>query len=245
MQEIWKPVVGYEGIYEVSSEGRVWSLNRYVDDVMRGKAFIKCRYMKRSVNRSGYLEVRLSKLSKTESPTVHKIVMLSFVGVRPHDLVVNHIDGDRANNRLDNLEYVTHRENSIKGRGCLYKKDKTSSFVGVYWDKSRQKWHAQKRFGSKAFNLGVFDREEDAGNAYLKATLDSCLEDALKRRSNMASVHRGVTWHRRSKRWEARVTVLGKRIHVGHYKNEDEANRACIEFRKANGIKELRYAIRS
>ena len=105
MKWLWVP--GYEGLYRVSDDGDVMhvagrdSIGRYRD----------ARALTPNATRTGYRKVSLSKNSVVWVTKVHKLVMLAFVGPRPDLMVVNHKDGDKANNTLANLEYVTVAEN--------------------------------------------------------------------------------------------------------------------------------------
>ena len=76
-------------------------------------------------------------------------------------MVVNHINHNKKNNRLDNLEVITNRENSNK------KHLKSSSkFIGVYWSKSKGKWASKIYYNKKLNHIGYFEDEEDANKAY-------------------------------------------------------------------------------
>lgn len=108
-KEVWKPVVGYEGLYEVSNTGKVRSLYDARWDKYRVKE------LKPLNNSRGYLMVFLYKDGERKMHTVHKLVMAAFVGPRPEGYDINHIDEDKTNNRVDNLEYCTHRENNNWG----------------------------------------------------------------------------------------------------------------------------------
>lgn len=102
-QEIWKPVIGYEDWYEVSSLGNV---KRVAPE--RGAKVgkhLKVRYA------SGYLVVWLSRNSEVQAFTVHTLVAEAFLGPRSKGQEINHKDFRTSNNRLDNLEYLTHQEN--------------------------------------------------------------------------------------------------------------------------------------
>jgi len=165
--EIWKDVKGYEGLYQVSNLGRVKSLNRKIIYKNGSVYFYKEKIKKLTLNkRHGYLWVRLSKKSKATSKKVHKIVAESFLNHIPngHKKVIDHIDNNKLNNSLKNLQIITQRENSSKD-----KKNKSSNFTGVYWNKKSKKWHSQIKIKSKKKHLGNFDKEYDAHLAYQQA----------------------------------------------------------------------------
>ena len=122
MTERWLPVVDWEGIYEVSDRGQVRRISPRPD--WKGGTRIHAQTGKRiGVNpervikpmlKSGYLQVCLSHGTGTEKwRTVHTLVMQAFVGPPPRGQTVNHKDGDKTNNRLDNLEYLNHRDQQL------------------------------------------------------------------------------------------------------------------------------------
>lgn len=96
--EEWRDVIGYKGLYEVSSHGRVRS-------VRTRKAMAGC-----SIGR-GYSGCHLSKNDEKQTCTFHALVARAFLGKRPSGKEVNHKDGNKDNNHVSNLEYVTHKEN--------------------------------------------------------------------------------------------------------------------------------------
>ena len=99
-KEIWKDCKGYEGRYQVSNFGRVWSV-------------LKQQYKSQRPNRDGYLRVTLvSKNGKMRAETVHRLVALAFVDKPDGCTVVNHIDSDRQNNYAGNLEWTTVQGNT-------------------------------------------------------------------------------------------------------------------------------------
>lgn len=102
--ETWKPVPEFEGVYSVSSFGRIRR------DLSRGKA-IAGFILKLTPNKKGYLTVTLSNAPQKERFLVHCLVMRAFVGPCPEGKEVNHKDTIKANCHLDNLEYVTGLEN--------------------------------------------------------------------------------------------------------------------------------------
>ena len=115
--EIWKPVLGYEGMYEVSDEGRVRSLDRIVKGRGGNNRLFPGKILSPETTYQGYKRVRLSREGKTRRFTVHSLVAQEFIGEYPKGLVINHIDENKANNRAENLEYVTQKENINHGTG--------------------------------------------------------------------------------------------------------------------------------
>ena len=126
MDEIWRPVDGFEGYYEISNLGSLRSVDKYIR-IGGGKGYIKyfpSKIKSSSINNSGYKICILSKPgSKPVCRTIHRMVATAFIP-NPHNLSdVNHIDEDKFNNRVDNLEWVSHRENVI------YSKSRRSSIL--------------------------------------------------------------------------------------------------------------------
>lgn len=120
MIEEWKPVIGYEGLYEVSNTGNVRSIYREgVYESRWGKVKMKFPGKMLTINKTkkGYCYVGLSKDSVQTKHLVHRIVMFAFVGV--NDRQVNHIDGVKTNNNITNLEYCTQSENLIHASRVL------------------------------------------------------------------------------------------------------------------------------
>lgn len=107
--EEWKPIVDYEESYEVSNKGRVRSLNRKVlckNGVIKN---LKGKYILVQKFPNGYSFVNLSDSNRVKPMMIHRLVMEAFCG--KSDLEVNHKDGNKNNNNIENLEYVTHSEN--------------------------------------------------------------------------------------------------------------------------------------
>lgn len=111
MEEIWNPVVGYDGFYEVSNMGRVKSLER--KDCL-GRT-VKERILKQVVTHDGYLRVGLYAGGKLKTLKVHRLVCEAFNDNRDEKPEVNHINEIKTDNRACNLEWSTRRENINHG----------------------------------------------------------------------------------------------------------------------------------
>lgn len=158
--EEFRDVPGYEGYYQVSDLGRVKSLSRVVKGRW-GFNNIKEYMLTNSINKKGYYRVGFSKDGIIKSHKVHILVAIAFLGHISNDLVVDHIDNDKSNNRLDNLQLITQRENSSKDQ-----KNRTSERIGVGWHKKNKKWISKITINKKSIYLGSFKNEIDASNAY-------------------------------------------------------------------------------
>lgn len=112
MEIIWKDIPGYEGLYQVSNEGEIKSLSRKVKNKNNVDKNIKERIMKKQLADMGYYKIGLSDYNGVKkNHYIHRLVLSAFL--YDSDKVVNHRDGIKTNNRLENLEYVTHKENLI------------------------------------------------------------------------------------------------------------------------------------
>lgn len=141
MEEKWLDIKGYEGIYQVSNKGRVRSLDREIE---QWNGFKICRYprkgkiIKGTSNGIGYTQVQLTVEGKPKRKYIHRLVIEAFKGESVLD--VNHIDHIKTNNFLENLEYVTKKENSMK-MSIFYGTTKDSTYCNcgeeIYY-KSKQ-----------------------------------------------------------------------------------------------------------
>lgn len=161
--EIWKGIVGFEDFYEVSNFGNVNSLSRTI--LRNGKYPFtkKGKKINPSKDKNGYLRVSLSRYGKAKTRNVHQLVAESFLNHIPSrfKLVVNHINLNKLDNRVENLEIITARENSNK------KHIKSGSqYVGVTWSEKIKKWKSTICIKKTNIHLGYFTNEIDAHNAY-------------------------------------------------------------------------------
>lgn len=164
MKEVWKNIKGFDG-YQISSIGNVKSLSRIILKNGKYPSLTKERILKPKINNNGYKEVQFSQLGKTCMKSVHQLVAIGFLNHKPcgYDLVVNHIDRNKLNNDVFNLELVTNRENSYHKH-----RNVSSKYVGVHFNKRTKKWISSIYINGKKIHLGTFLLEEDASNNYLQ-----------------------------------------------------------------------------
>lgn len=149
--EIWKSIKDYPN-YEVSNLGRVKSFY-----------FGRVKLLTACLNNNGYLHVRLAENKISKTKLIHQLVARAFLNHKPcgFELVINHINLNKLDNRIENLEIVTAREN-------LNQKHRKSSskYTGVSWSKTSNKWLAYIHINGKQKHLGYFISEIEASNAY-------------------------------------------------------------------------------
>lgn len=143
--EIFKNIENFEGIYQVSNYGNVKSLCRVIMRSDGRKRTIRER-IKKGDHDKGYKRVSLiNDKGVAKSYYVHRLVMAAFVG--DSNLIVDHIDGNKTNNNLDNLRYVTNQQNlTFRNTDTAYK----SRHPYVYYDKIRNQYRVYKM--GKRFN---------------------------------------------------------------------------------------------
>ena len=121
MNEIWKDIKGYEGIYQVSNLGNVRSLDRYVPHWRGGKRLIKGKVKKitrhKVSDRSKHYAVVTLSNGSDKLFYIHRLVYESFIGDIKNGLVIDHIDNNQDNNSVNNLQMITQYENCIKNPG--------------------------------------------------------------------------------------------------------------------------------
>ncbi len=104
--EIWKDVIGYEGLYQVSNLGKVKSIY-----------YRNAKILKAMPSTNKYLMVNLYKNKKPSFQLIHRLMYESFYGIKScSKYVIDHIDNNKLNNNLDNLQYITNRHNSYKDK---------------------------------------------------------------------------------------------------------------------------------
>jgi hypothetical protein len=162
--EVWKPVKDYEGYYEVSSFGRVKSIER-IGLLRNGihPVIYKGKILKISTDFNGYGFVTLCKNNIKKTIKIHHLVSESFLNHVRNGfvIVVDHIDRNKLNNNLNNLQLISQRENTAK-------KINNSKFgTGVTYDKRSKIFISRLHNNGIREYLGCFKTEEEAKNAYI------------------------------------------------------------------------------
>ena len=174
MEEIWKDYKGYK----ISNLGRLENSRGIVNG---------------SPNKDGYLKVTINYKTRT----IHQLVAECFLNHIPcgHKIVVDHIDNNKLNNRVDNLQLISARLNTSK--------DKGTEFTGV--QKNGNKFKSLIRFNGKNVFLGTFNTSEEASKSYQKAlqSIKNDKEIVVKERI-YTSEYEGVYYNKKSKKWMAR-----------------------------------------
>jgi len=109
--EYWKHIIGYEGIYKISNLGNVKSLSRKVY-FLNTFRIVKEKLLKSNTNRYGYITVTLSNNCDIKTVTIHRLLANAFIDKVEGKEYVNHIDGVKSNNDIENLEWCTIKENN-------------------------------------------------------------------------------------------------------------------------------------
>lgn len=223
--EIWKDIIGYEGKYQVSSFGNVKNLNYAQTKIEK---IMPCRE-----NRGGYLVVYLCKNGGMKTKTIHSLVGMHFIDkdYKLKGLVVNHINFNKKDNRLANLEIITTRENSNRKHI-----PSTSKYTGVCWDKKSKRWISGIVFNGSRKYLGSFVCEKEASVYYENALAcinEGRIGDIKVKERNKTSKYGGVSFHKSSKSWRAYVGAGISRVEIGYFKTEEKAYLAVCEYKKS------------
>lgn len=146
--ENWIKVNDYDIMYEVSDMGQIRN--------SKGKTL-------GSIGSDGYVHLITKKSGKYVNVRVHKIIWKAFKGDVPDGYEIDHINGNKSDNRINNLQLLNHKDNTIKSL-------KTSSgIIGINWDKTKQRWSAQITLNGKRYKVGHRKTIEDALFVYNEA----------------------------------------------------------------------------
>jgi len=124
--EIWKPVKGHEGLYEVSSHGRVRALEKFKNNPICGKVLLKGKMLKDQTPSDPYARIKLCRNGTHYLESVHRITAMAFLG-SPDGRHVNHKDLNKRNNKLENLEWVTPDQNTCASKWAMARQEEAQN----------------------------------------------------------------------------------------------------------------------
>lgn len=155
--ETYNDIPDYEGHYQVSDKGNIKSLKQNKETVL-----------KPSIDKKGYYKVSLYKEGESRKVYIHRLVIRAFKGEIPKgkNLVVDHIDNDKTNNELDNLQVISNRENLSKDK---WRYNPSSLYTGVCYSSRKKKWESSISVNGVSFHLGYFNNEVNAALEYVNA----------------------------------------------------------------------------
>lgn len=219
-KEIWKQVTGFENYY-ISNLGNVKSIKKGSSKILKlGSAT------------NGYKQITLCNNGVRKLFKIHHLVAFEFLNHKPYHiskLVINHINNDRTDNRLSNLELVTQRENTNK-KCDNYSNKLSSKFAGVSFCNQRKKFKSGIMIVDKSVHLGYYESELEAHNVYLNAIkiIDEYNGNSLEFR-NKLGVKRtrcsmelmGVS--QRNNRYQSYITINKNNCYLGIYEDKEKA----------------------
>lgn len=166
--EIWKDVPNYEGFYKASNYGRIISLGRVIK-YSTGKSIpIKEKMLSFKSKSSIYYSLVFTKSNQKKQYKLHQVIAMTFLGHKPNKfgVTVNHINGNKKDNRLCNLELLSNRENTADGFSRL---PKSSKYAGVYWNNRDLIFKTNLTINNRTVYLGSYKNEDLAGLVYVNA----------------------------------------------------------------------------
>jgi len=173
----------------------------------------------------GYCHVRF----KSSMILYHAIMWILINGtIEDVNTELDHANGNRLDNRIENLRLVTNRENQQNSH-----KHRNGRLQGCSLDKRRNKWQARIQINGKQISLGHYDTEPEAHTIYYEALtmLDKSVEEIQAHFgvAQFSSGYKSVSFHKQSGKWEARIKINGRLIYLGLYNSEPEAHQIYLK----------------
>lgn len=224
--EEWKEVKYFESFYQISDLGRLKSLSRIRYISKKDYYITKEKILTSKPTNRGYIRASLYG-NKNIKISIHQLVAISFFDFIPNgqELVVNHKNFIKTDNRKLNLEIITNRENSNK------KHLKSSSdYTGVSFDINSQKFTSHIFINRRLRHLGVFNTEKEASQYYENALLAiKNGTEILVKKPNFSSKYKGVHFDKKRNKYVSKIKIKGKSKHLGYFINEIDAHNSYQE----------------
>ena len=185
--EIWKDITGFEGYYQISNYGNVKSLDRF-----DGVNYRQGQSIKPAIKANGYLQVGLRKHNQRKYVSIHRLVAIHFIENPENKKQVNHIDCNKQNNNINNLEWVTSQENQkhAKENGLRENMPKGEEHVnfGLYGEQSRSAKkvirYNRETGETKLYNAKILAKYD----GFDVTSVSKCCHKKMK-------THRGYEWY--------------------------------------------------
>lgn len=180
-----------------------------------------------STKRGNYLNVNLKYKGKYTQKGIHQLVAMAFLNHVPNkfDVVVDHKNNNTKDNKLNNLQLLSNRDNIRK-----HTRETSSKYAGVFFDKWASKYRAVIRINNVLHYLGSHDTEEEAYIEYEKALYDWENLKILPEKPITSSIYKGVSYNKLTSKWEAYVNINKKRKHIGLFDSEENARKGREEY---------------
>lgn len=218
--EIWKDIPGFEKLYQASNLGNIRQLPFVYRSNKNILVYRKYRVATQNI-KEGYYQTLLTDLNGVNYyKGTHRWVMIAFYGVS--ELQVDHINGIKTDNRLENLRYVNASDN-INHVKTLYPEKFNSTLHGAQ-SNGKGKWTSSFSIENKQYNLGNFETEKEANEVYLNAKYNwESFGIAPKRirSKRITSEYKGIGFHKLSGKWRVRIG----NVYFGLFESECKALR--------------------
>lgn len=208
--EIWKDIKGFEGLYQVSNLGRVKSLERIITRKNGITLPIKEKILQYGIDRKGYYFVGLYKNGKGENKSIARLVAEAFISNPDNKPEVNHINTIRTDNRIENLEWCTHKENC---NNPLTKEHQKIAQTGRIHSEETKKKISKNNKGRKCYWEGKISNEHPNSKPIIQFSLNGdlirkweCFKDVERElgihHSNILKVINGSRNKTGNSKWE-------------------------------------------
>jgi hypothetical protein len=222
--EKWIDIPNYENKYQISNLGRIKTLSREVSNSVATQ-ITKEKILKQLISNSNpYIRVVLSSEGKKKMYLVHRLVAISFLNYNPkkNKNVIDHINNIKKDNRLDNLQIISIRENSSKDSR------NKNGYVGVLFNKN--KYTAYILVNSKQHCLGTYKSAEEASKVYNEAIQlikeNKSISHLIVVRTNLNGL-KGVVRHGNT--FQSKIYFKGNTISLGFFKTAEEAHNIYLK----------------